>query len=154
MNDGRSDNHTFFQLPRNAMLNPPQIAHGPHRSGRSLMSKVEPTAWRWSMAVRVTATIWPLGWWKQSIAIGWPIQKHCTRKKKMNFPWLSRKIPWNCGWISCKHHFTVPAVVYPLSARRFLHLSQPHRTSLGTRWAIEGSADPHPPAGYPNSWMV
>ena len=61
MNDGRSDNHTFFQLPRNAMLNPPQIAHGPHRSGRSLMSKVEPTAWRWSMAVRVTATIWPLG---------------------------------------------------------------------------------------------
>ena len=82
MNDGRSDNHTFFQLPRNAMLNPPQIAHGPHRSGRSLMSKVEPTAWRWSMAVRVTATIWPLGWWKQSIAIGWPIQKHCTRKKK------------------------------------------------------------------------
>ena len=114
------------------MWNPPPGSDGPWLSGSHL------------------ATIWPLGWWKQSIAIGWPIKKHCTRK----IPWIFPDYP-------IKSHGTVvglPAnwMIISQFQPRFTHwvpddffiCLSPIAPALGwTRWPSRDQRIriPHPP---------
>ena len=105
------------------------------------------------------ATIWPLGWWKQSIAIGWPMKKHCTRKIIKNpiriFPDVPIKshgtvvgLPANWMIISAFQPQFQPRFTHWVPDDFFIRLS-PIAPALGffDQMAVEGSADPHPPTG-------
>lgn len=102
------------------MWNPPPGSHGPWLLGSHL------------------ATIWPR-WWKPSIAIGWPMKKHCTRKIPLEFSLMIPSNPmelWldylQTGWSFHNSSHTLPTECPTISSSVSAPSHQPW--AFSTRW--------------------